>query len=61
VPKYLYVPRTMDPLAHAVWETETDLVKIIATESNPKAVNEQARKQTWDLVAKRIMRELECG
>jgi len=58
VPARLYRPRSMGPLSHAVWRTEADLKKILATKTNPQAISAQARKQTWDLVAKRIMARL---
>lgn len=58
VPTRLYMPITMNPLSHAIWRTEADLRKIIATKTNPQAISAQARKQTWDLVARRIMARL---
>ncbi len=58
VPARLYKPRTMGALSHAIWRTEADLRKIMATKTDPKAISIQARKQTWGLAARRIMARL---
>lgn len=58
VPARLYKPRTMGPLPHAIWRNEADLRRIMATKTDPQAISAQARKQTWGLVAKRIMDRL---
>lgn len=62
IPTYLsrLMPRTMGPLTHAIWETDADLRRIIATETDPQAISKQAGKQTWDLVAERIKAYLEA-
>ncbi len=58
VPARLYMPRTMGPLPHAIWRTEAQLKKILTTKTNPQVISAQARKQTWDAVARRIMAKL---
>lgn len=58
VPARLYKPRTMGPLPHAIWRNEADLRRIMATKTDPQAISGQARKQTWELVVRRIMARL---
>jgi len=58
VPARLYKPRSMGPLPHAIWRTEADLRRILATKTDPQAISKQAGRQTWDAVARRIMARL---
>lgn len=58
VPKGLYRERTMGSLEYSIWETEEELIDIIMTETDPKAISQKALEHNWDKVATRILRRL---
>lgn len=58
VPRPLYMPRTMASLEHRIWNTKADLVKILNTKTDPKAISKKALLHSWDKVASRILKTL---
>lgn len=56
--KAMYAKWAMDPLETATWETEEELREILSRETDPERIHKRARVQTWDKVAKRIIRSL---
>ena len=58
VPRAFSKLRCISSLEHRVWDTEADLVKILKTKTNPKAIRKKALAHSWDKVAERILETL---
>jgi len=58
IPRSFYKPRTMASLAHKIWNTKADLVKILKTKTNPKAIRKKALTHSWNKTASRILKTL---
>lgn len=57
--KYLSSERTLKPLAHKLWGTESELRSILESKTDPIAISKQAKKQNWVAAANRIIKALE--
>lgn len=58
IPRPFYRSRSMGSLEHRIWDTKADLVKILKTKTNPKAIRKKALEHSWDKVASRILKTL---
>ena len=55
VPKPLLRPRTMDSMEHVVYETRQELIEILKTKTDIKAIREKALENSWDKVVRRML------
>lgn len=58
VPRTFSKLRSISSLEHRVWDTKADLVKILKTKTNPKAIRKKALAHSWDKTASRILKTL---
>jgi len=59
VPKDIYRPRTMSSLEHRLWNTEEELIDILASETDIEAIRKKALKHSWDKVVERMLKAFE--
>lgn len=59
VPEAFSKLRCISSLEHRVWKTREDLVKILNTKTNIKAIRKKALEHSWDKVVKRMLPYLE--
>ena len=59
IPEELYRPRTMASLEHRIWRTKDELIDILMTKTDPKAISEKALEHSWDKVADRMLKVFE--
>ena len=55
VPRAFSKLRSISSLEHRVWDTKTDLARILKTKTNLKAIRRRALEHSWDKVASRII------
>lgn len=59
VPKPLLRSRTMGSMEHAIYETRQELIEILKTKTDVKAIREKALENSWDKVVGRMLLCLE--
>ena len=60
-PRLLYKPALTVKLKMKVWNTREDLIKILETKTDVKAIRKRALEHTWDKAVGRIIKTLDGG